>query len=104
MIVRAISVAVKKESIGDFIQATAANHRGSLQEPGVLRFDVLQSSENPEVFLLYEAYTGEDAASAHKETAHYKAWKAAVEPMMAGPRGSTAYIPVAPADPAGWRS
>jgi autoinducer 2-degrading protein len=104
MIVRGIRVVVKENAVEDFKQATVANHKGSIQEPGVLRFDVLQSADDPRVFLLYEAYTDEAATLAHKETPHYQAWKGAVEAMMAEPRSSVSYIPVAPEGPAGWSS
>jgi hypothetical protein len=49
MIVRAIEILVKPERTAEFIAATLANHRGSLREPGVLRFDVLQSAGTPRV-------------------------------------------------------
>lgn len=102
MIVRGITVHVKKESIEAFKQATMENRNGSIEEPGILRFDVLQSSEDPSEFYLYEVYTDETATGAHKETSHYKKWKATVEPMMAGPREAKAYIPVAPENKSGW--
>ena len=56
MIVTCVHVTVKKEHIDDFIEETIANHTASVQEPGNLRFDVLQSSDDPCVFMLYEAY------------------------------------------------
>ena len=104
MIIRGIRVVVKESAVEDFKQATVANHKGSIREPGVLRFDVLQSADDPTVFFLYEAYTDEEATLAHKETPHYRAWKGAVEAMMAEPRSSAAYVPVVPEDPSGWRS
>ena len=45
MIVRTIKVFVKREYVAEFEEATLANHLGSLQEPGVLRFDVLKDPE-----------------------------------------------------------
>ncbi len=96
MIVRGITVRVREESIEEFKQATLENRNGSILEPGILRFDVLQSPDDPSEFYLYEVYADEAATGAHKETEHYKKWKAAVEPMMAGPREGKAYIPVAP--------
>ena len=44
------------------IEATAENHKNSIQEPGNLRFDVLQNTEDPVRFVLYEAYETETAA------------------------------------------
>lgn len=104
MIVRGIRVVVKESAVEDFKLATVANHKLSIREPGVLRFDFLQSADDPTVFFLYEAYSDEAATKAHKETPHYRAWKGAVEAMMAEPRSSVTYIPVAPEEPSGWRS
>ena len=63
-----------------------ANHLGAVTEPGCVRFDVLQAPDDPTRFVLYEAYRDAAAAAAHKETAHYLAWKAAVAGWMAEPR------------------
>ncbi len=97
MIVRVISIRVKADSIEAFKAATVANHAGSLTEPGVHRFDVLQNESRPEEFLLYEVYESEEATVSHKETAHYKKWKTDVEPMLAVPRSSTSFKVIAPA-------
>ncbi len=96
MIVRVISLRVKPEQIDEFKTATIANHVGSLKEPGILRFDVLQNETDPSEFLLYEAYESQEATLTHKETVHYRRWKDTVDPMMAQPRTSTAYSLVAP--------
>jgi (4S)-4-hydroxy-5-phosphonooxypentane-2,3-dione isomerase len=102
MIVRVIRVHVKPESARAFEQATVENHRGSIAEPGVLRFDVLRSNDQPGEYVLYEAYADEQANAAHRETAHYKKWRDAVAPMMARDRESAAFSVVAPLDRAAW--
>ena len=102
MIVRAVEIQVKPERLEEFIPATLANRRGSIGEPGVLRFDVLQSEQDSSRFLLYEVYRDLAATEAHKQTAHYQAWRQAVEPMMASPRQGQAYQVLAPADAAEW--
>jgi len=102
MIVTTVTVFVKPEHIEDFIRATAENHRGSVTEPGNMRFDVLQCTDDPTRFLLYEAYESEEAAAAHKQTPHYLAWRAAVEPWMAKPREGVRHRVVFPADRSQW--
>ncbi|CAN5474532.1 hypothetical protein BH24CHL9_BH24CHL9_13080 [soil metagenome] len=52
---------------------------------------MLRSVEEPTRFVLYEAYADEAAAGAHKETAHYAAWRDAVSGMMAEPRAGVRY-------------
>ncbi len=81
-----VHVHVKEDCVDTFIEASKANHLASIQEPGNCRFDVLQSPDDPTRFVLYEAYTSADDAAAHKQTAHYLAWRATVADMMARPR------------------
>ncbi len=96
MVVTTVRVRVKPEHLEQFIAATVANHEHSVNEPGNRRFDVLQSTEDPAQFLLYEAYESKEDAAAHKQTAHYAAWRDAVAPWMAEPRQGTPYTAVRP--------
>ena len=102
MIVTCVHVWVLSAYAEQFVEATLANHRASVSEPGNLRFDLLQVEQEPGRFMIYEAYLSDAAAAAHKETAHYKAWRAAVEPWMAQPRQGVRHQVVAPVDPMGW--
>ena len=86
MHVTLVHVRVKPESVAAFIAATRANHEASIGEAGNRRFDVLQASDDPTRLILYEAYVSAEAAAAHKQTAHYAAWRDAVADMMAEPR------------------
>lgn len=86
MHVTLVQVQVKPERIADFIEACRLNHEGSTAEPGNRRFDILQDAADPTRFVLYEAYVSEADARAHKETAHYAAWRDTVADMMAAPR------------------
>lgn len=89
MHVTLVHVHVKPEHVDAFIAATRSNHEASVREPGNLRFDVLQDPADPTRFILYEAYASAAAAAAHKETAHYAAWRDAVAGLMAQPRKGT---------------
>ncbi|MBZ0072733.1 MAG: antibiotic biosynthesis monooxygenase [Thiohalobacteraceae bacterium] len=91
MHVTLVHVSVKPERVMEFIEATRTNHRASVQESGNLRFDVLQSPEDPTRFVLYEAYTDVVAAVAHKETAHYRRWRDQVADWMTQPRQGSSY-------------
>jgi len=86
MHVTLVHVRVRPEHLDAFIAATRANHEASVSEAGNRRFDVLQAPDDPTRFILYEAYASAADAAAHKETAHYLAWRAAVADMMAEPR------------------
>ncbi len=91
MYVTLVQVKVKSEHLDAFINVTRANHKGSIKERGNRRFDVLQSTDDPCQFVLYEAYESEADAKAHKETPHYLAWKEAVADWMAEPRRGVLY-------------
>lgn len=91
MQVTLVHVQVKPEHVEDFIAATRRNHEGSVQEPGNVRFDVLQSTENPTHFVLYEAYVSPEAAAEHKKTPHYLIWRDTVASYMAAPREGVPY-------------
>lgn len=101
MLVVHVHVHVKPGSIEAFREATLANARASVLEPGVARFDVVQQADDPTRWVLVEAYRTPDAAARHKETAHYAAWRDAVADMMDEPRASVKYSNAFP-DDAGW--
>jgi autoinducer 2-degrading protein len=96
-----VLVHVKPDAVDAFATATLDNARHSVQEPGVVRFDVVQQEDDPTRFVLVEIYRTREDPARHKETAHYARWRDAVEPMMAEPRRSVKYAARFP-DPAGW--
>lgn len=96
MVVTIVEVHVKPEHIDRFVAATIENHQGSIREPGNMRFDVLQSPQDPSLFLLYEAYDSGESAASHKNTPHYAKWRDTVTPWMAVPRKGTAYRVLCP--------
>jgi autoinducer 2-degrading protein len=91
MHVTLVHVHVKPEHIDAFIAATRHNHEASIREPGNRRFDILQSADDPERFILYEAYDSDEDALSHKKTEHYRIWRDTVAEWMAGPRQGTPY-------------
>lgn len=104
MIVRIITVRVKAGAEAEFERLTTENHEHSLNEPGILRFDVLKDQDQPGTYYLYEAYVDERATVSHKETDHYHRWKAAVAELLHGDRSSVTATPVAPTGEGSWRN
>jgi (4S)-4-hydroxy-5-phosphonooxypentane-2,3-dione isomerase len=98
MIVTCVYVRVKSDFIQEFIEATTANHKESVKEPGNLRFDFVQQAEDPCLFMIYEAYRSEEAAAAHKTTSHYLKWRDSVSGFMAEPRKGVKYHFIAPGE------
>lgn len=101
MLIVHVHVHVKPEAVEAFREATLENARNSVQEPGVIRFDVIQQEDDATRFQLVEIYRTPDDPARHKETPHYAIWREAVEPMMAEPRRSVKFRAVFPG-PDGW--
>ncbi|HUE23223.1 MAG TPA: putative quinol monooxygenase [Bryobacteraceae bacterium] len=101
MLIVHIQIHVKPDSVAAFREATIANARQSVKEPGIARFDLLQQQDDPARFTLVEVYRTAAAPAQHRETAHYQAWRDAVEEMMAEPRIRVMYANVFPGDE-GW--
>ena len=97
-----IHVRVKPENRQQFIEASLENARNTVQEPGNLRFDVIQQTDDPDRFMLYEVYRDEDGMKAHKETDHYARWRDAVADFMAEPRQGVKHLSLFPETEEQW--
>ena len=86
MFVVAVTVYVKPPFVPQFIEATLDNARHTRRESGNVRFDVLRAEDDPNRFLLYEAYHTKDDFAKHQQTEHYLRFKTAVADWMAQPR------------------
>ena len=102
MVVKVVTIFIKPEFVEDFITATIENHKNSIQEPGNIRFDVVQCSTDPTRFLLYEVYESEEASEAHKQSAHFPKWLDTVTDMMTKPREGIQYNIIAPTEREKW--
>lgn len=98
-----VFVHVKPDCVEAFKRASVDNAIGSVAEPGVARFDVIQQKDDETRFVLVEVYRDEAAAASHKETDHYACWRDTVADMMAEPRSSIKFDNIFPGDH-GWRS
>ena len=102
MLIVHVDVHVVTDQVEAFLAATRANAAASLEEPGVLRFDVVSDLSDPTHVVLVEVYRDEAGAAGHKETAHYATWRDDVAPMMAAPRSSVKFAAVVPEEPHRW--
>ncbi len=100
MIATLVHCHVKPDCVEAFAAAMARNHEGSRQEPGNVAFDVLRQADDPTRFVIYEVFVDEAAMRAHKETAHYLAWREETADLFAETRFGIRYDRLAPADPA----
>jgi (4S)-4-hydroxy-5-phosphonooxypentane-2,3-dione isomerase len=102
MIVTCVYIHVRPEKIDAFIEATIANHKETIKEPGNLRFDFIQQAENPDRFMLYEAFDSETAIADHKKTAHYLKWRDHVQDFMAEQRYGVKHKVIVPVETSKW--
>jgi len=102
MLIVHVFVHVNRHRVDDFIAATLENARNSVQEPGIIRFDLVQQDDDPTRFLLIEIYRTPQDPARHKETVHYATWRDTVETMMAEPRRSVKYHALFPDAASEW--
>ena len=80
-----VTIKVKPEHRDAFIEATMGDAKGSNNdEPGCLRFDVLQDNNDPNTMYLFEVYKERsDWEVAHRQTPHYLKWRETVKDWFA---------------------
>ncbi|MCL4861746.1 MAG: antibiotic biosynthesis monooxygenase [Caldilineaceae bacterium] len=67
-----------------FVEAMLDDAKGSVNnEPGCLRFDVIQDAADPNRIWLYEVYVDEAAFQAHLEAPHFIKWRDTVKDWRA---------------------
>ena len=97
-----VKVRVKPEGRDKFLKAIEADALGSERdEPGCLRFNVLQDEKDQNVYYFYEVYKDQAALEAHRQAPHYATWRAAAD-TLDGPTEPTRCTPVFPAAAGYW--
>ena len=94
-----VKVKVKPDKREQFLAAIEDDSICSVRdEPGCLRFDVLQDRNDPDTYYFYEVYKDEAGFQAHTETPHLKRWRAAAEECLSEPSAATRTNTVFPRD------
>ncbi|MBM3224269.1 MAG: antibiotic biosynthesis monooxygenase [Candidatus Tectomicrobia bacterium] len=76
MIALMVTMKIKPGHHDAFMAALLGDARGSAyDEPGCLRFDVVQDAQAPDTVYLYEVYRDEAALEAHRQASHYRTWR-----------------------------
>jgi autoinducer 2-degrading protein len=97
-----VKVRVKPALRQRFLEAIEVDALASERdEPGCLRFNVLQDERDENVYYFYEVYASPAAIEAHRATPHYAVWRAAAD-TLDGPTEVIRCRPVFPASPAYW--
>lgn len=77
MLLHTAHLTVRLDVVDRFKERILRHARTSLQqEPGCRRFDVHQETGDPTLFLLIEVYADAAALETHRQSAHYKAFRA----------------------------
>ena len=80
-----VKVRIKPDMRDKFLKAIEHDALGSERdEPGCLRFNVLQDQKDANVYYFYEVYKDEAARLAHRETPHFKEFFAALPELANG--------------------
>jgi len=96
-----VNLQVRPELREDFLAGIRANALASVRdEPGCLRFDVHEKTDDPNKFILYELYSDEAAFyDAHRSTPHYERWReVAARCVYPGGHVNTFATPAFPSD------
>ena len=92
-----VIVNIKTEFIDAFKEEVRKHAILSVNEdPGWLRFDVVQDDEDPSRFYYYESCEDAEAAKVHAEAEHTKAFRAMTEPWRSEPNVIRRGTPIAP--------
>jgi len=78
-----VSLYVKPGMRDRFLAAAEDDSASSVRdEPGCLRFDVLEDQADPNHFFFYEIYEDDKAIEAHRQMPHYARWTEASEACL----------------------
>ena len=99
-----VSVKIKPERREQFLSVIEDDSICSVRdEPGCVRFDVLQDASDQDRYYFYEVYRDEAALEAHRAAPHYAVWRAAAD-TLDGPAQATRCDSVFPAPAAYWEN
>ena len=103
MVILHVTIQVKPEHVAAFLEVVRYDAEHSEKdEPGCLRFDVIQDRDDSNRFYFYEVYRDEAALEAHRQTPHFKLYFEKAQPWLAAPLERRFGKNVIPAD-ADWR-
>ena len=99
MIALLVTIRIQPPHREAFMEAMLDDALHSVQdEPGCLRFDVLEDPDDPNRIFLYEVYRDEEALEAHRHTPHFLRWKHTTRNWFDGEALVEQAVSVFPAD------
>ena len=86
MLALLVTVRINPEHLAEFVPAARHNAEHAVaDEPGCLRFDIIQDRDDTHLFRFYEVYKDDAALAAHRQTPHFKKYIDASAAWMAVP-------------------
>jgi len=86
MVILHVTVQVKPEHAREFLEAVRHDAEHSERdEPGCLRFDVVQDRDDSNRFYYYEVYKDEAALEAHRQSSHFKLYAEKTRTWLTAP-------------------
>ena len=86
MVILHVTVQVKPEHIAEYLEAVRHDAEHSERdEPGCLRFDVIQDRNDANRFYYYEVYKDDAALEAHRQSPHFKLYVEKTSIWLAAP-------------------
>jgi autoinducer 2-degrading protein len=81
-----VTINIKPGFKEPFLKSMLEDAEGSVNdEPGCLRFDVLQDNDSPNRIYLMEEYADEAAFQVHTQQPHFTRWQETVKDWFDGP-------------------
>ena len=81
-----VSVKIKPDKVDQFLKVIEDDSICSVRdEPGCVRFDVLQDTSDPLQYYFYEVYVDEAGFEAHTKTPHLARWREAAKECLVEP-------------------
>lgn len=85
MVIITAKVKLKSGRSEEFLEAIRVMKPQVMQDPGVIRYSLHRSTEDPDTFMFYEQYENEEAFAYHLSTDHFKVLAGTIDPLMAMP-------------------
>ena len=85
MIANFVVFQLKPGKRAEFVEASLANSRGSINGPGCLATSIFVDPDRPELAYVFEVFRDEAAFNHHHEQPYYKAWLAQTADLMERP-------------------
>jgi (4S)-4-hydroxy-5-phosphonooxypentane-2,3-dione isomerase len=85
MIANFVVFQLKPGKRDEFVDASMANCRGSINGPGCLATSIFVDPQSPDLAYVFEVFQDQAAFEHHHEQPYYKQWLAATADLMARP-------------------